>query len=1130
MAHTDESFTTIKVGDYDDTGLKSYLRQHGLTLAPAEARKVASLLGRDPTLTEMTLFDTMWSEHCSYKSSRPILKKYLPTSASNVVVGPVEDAGIVDFGEIDGKRYGIIFAHESHNHPSQVMPVEGAATGIGGIVRDVYCMGGEVIAVLDPLRFGWPAVGRDTDDRAGGAGVGVGDAAARDFEKEAAHRLEIAREVVTGIWEYGNPIGVPNLGGDVYFHPSFNENCLVNVVAVGIVEHDHITHSAVPSAAADEPYDLILVGKPTDWSGMGGAAFASADLDAEAATENKGAVQTPDPFLKRMLTVANREVLALARREGVVFGFKDLGAGGVSCVTSELADAGGFGCDVDLALVHAADEDVPARVIACSETQERYGLAVPSRLTQQVLRIYNEDFALPSVYAGACARRIGEVTTDGQYVLRYGDRLLCDSAVETVTSGISYERPAAAPEREPVPEDARLPEAPVAEIGAEWSALMAHPNIASREYIYRHYDPEVQAGAVLRPGEADAGVVAPVAGSRRAVALSADGNPLLGLADPYLAGAAAVVEACRNVACVGGEPAAITDCLCFGNPEVPSVFWQFTEAVRGVGDACRGIGRLSRPDEPVPVISGNVSFYNQSPSGRTVAPSPIVGCVGFVDDYRHCRSQRLKDAGDVIFLIGRRSADLAGSLYLDAGFSAGRPAPPALELAAAPRGLGAVVELVRAGQINAAHDISDGGLAVCLTEMALGLEGQQLCGARLTVPDALAQLSERELLFGEAGGFLVTCAPDRADTVRQNLTSAGVDWWRLGEVTADDTLCVEFPARDTRQQLGVGELAAIWQRALPRLVGGRPAADAVPTAPATAVGDTAGGEPGNADAEPTARELAAMAGPAVVTGAPPRVAVLQLPGVNCEDESARYVTAAGGRAEIFRWTRPATDLRNFDGFLLPGGFSYQDRVRAGAVAAKDPLIEVLLWAAAAGKPVLGICNGCQVLVESGLVPGLEPGTVEIALAANRFPGRRGYYSRWVNLEPVADAHTGFTEGLTGTLPLPIAHAEGRFTHEQPEFFERLLADGYIALRYVGMSPGTEDNPNGSLAAAAALTNRDGNVLAMMPHPERAARLFMVPEDLPHAWGRRRRAAAGDGGRLEEAGPGHFLLRRLVELC
>ncbi|MFO7608177.1 MAG: phosphoribosylformylglycinamidine synthase subunit PurL [Candidatus Krumholzibacteriia bacterium] len=1090
MASHDESFAPIPVGGYDDPGLKACLKEHGLTLQPGEARRVAQLLGRDPTLTELTLFDTMWSEHCSYKSSRPHLKANLPTTGENVVVGPVEDAGVVDFGEIDGRRYGIIFAHESHNHPSQVMPVEGAATGIGGIVRDVYCMGGEVIATLDPLRFGWPA------DRDGDTGP------------DAAHRLEIAREVVTGIWEYGNAIGVPNLGGDVYFHPSFNENCLVNVVAVGLVEHDHITHSAVPPQAKDEPYDLILVGKPTDWSGMGGAAFASATLDAASATENKGSVQTPDPFLKRILTVANREVLKLARAEGVTIGFKDLGAGGISCVTSELADAGGFGCDVDVQLVHQI-ADLPPRVCACSETQERYGLAVPARLTAQVLRIYNEDFALPTLYAGACARKIGVVTREPRYILRWGDQVLCDAPIATITEGIRYDREARAPARRAVPADERLPEADPARIGQEWAALLEHPNLASREYVYRHYDSEVQAATILRPGEADAGVVAPVPGSRRAVALSADGNPLLGLADPWTAGAAAVLEACRNVACVGGEPAAITDCLNFGNPEVPEAFWQFREAVRGVGDACRGVGCYAREERPLPVISGNVSFYNQSSSGRAVAPSPIVACVGIVADWTHSRSQRLKEAGDRILLVGARAPETGGSVYLDAGFAAGRPAVPALDFAQLKREIGAVIELVKAGLVTAAHDISDGGLAVCLSEMAMGQEGAALRGAAVALPPDTG-LTAREFLFGEAGGFLVTVPADRAAAAAAVLDTAGAGWWDLGEVTADGRLAVAGVC-----DLDVADLTRRWQTALPRLLGGPDAAAQVP-GPATAP------RPGEQDPD--------VPLPRVNLGARPRVAVLQLPGVNCEEESARLLAVCGAAGEIFRWTRPAAELAPYDGFLVPGGFSYQDRVRAGAVAAKDPLLRVLLEAAEAGKPVLGICNGCQVLVEAGLVPGLEPGAVEVALAANRVPGRRGYLARWVGVAAHPRARSPFVEGLTGSIPLPMAHAEGRFTHEDPAFFARLAEQGLVALVYGPLGGREGSNPNGSLLDTAGLTNARGNVLAMMPHPERAAQLRHVPEDLPHAWGRARLRAAGDFSLLETAGPGTFLLRRLVELC
>jgi phosphoribosylformylglycinamidine synthase II/phosphoribosylformylglycinamidine synthase I len=1090
MASHDESFAPVPVGAYDDAGLKAYLKQHGLTLQPDEARRVAELLGRDPTLTEMTLFDTMWSEHCSYKSSRPHLKANLPTTGDNVVVGPVEDAGVVDFGEIDGRKYGIIFAHESHNHPSQVMPVEGAATGIGGIVRDVYCMGGEVIATLDPLRFGWP------EDRSGDAGP------------DAAHRLEIAREVVTGIWEYGNAIGVPNVGGDVYFHPSFNENCLVNVVAVGLVEHEHITHSAVPPQAKDEPYELILVGKPTDWSGMGGAAFASATLDAASATENKGSVQTPDPFLKRILTVANREVLKMARAEGVTIGFKDLGAGGVSCVTSELVDAGGFGCDVDVQLVHQI-ADLPPRVCACSETQERYGLAVPARLTDRVLKIYNEDFALPSLYEGACARRIGKVTAERQYILRWGDEILCNAPVETITEGIRYDRRAQAPERAAVPADARLPEAAPGRIGDEWAALLEHPNVASREYVYRHYDSEVQAATILRPGEADAGVVAPVPGSRRAVAMSADGNPLLGLADPWTAGAAAVLEACRNVACVGGRPAAVTDCLNFGNPEVPEAFWQFTEAVRGIGDACRGVGCYASEDRPLPVVSGNVSFYNQSSSGRSVAPSPIVACVGIVDDYTRCRSQRLKTAGDRILLVGARRPETGGSLYLDAGFQAGRPAVPAIDFAQEKREIGAVIHLVQEGLATAAHDISDGGLAVALSEMAMGLEGAGLRGAEVALPDGLG-LTAREFLFNESGGFLVTVAADRQAAAAAILDAAGAAWWDLGEVTDTGRIGVAGVC-----DLDVTDLVRRWQSALPRLLGGAEGEAEVPAA---------AGAPRAEEQQP------GPAVPLVGKGHRPRVAVLQLPGVNCEEESARLLASAGARSEIFRWTRPAAELADFDGFLVPGGFSYQDRVRAGAVAAKDPLLRILLEAAEKGRPVLGICNGCQVLVEAGLVPGRDPGAVEVALAANRVPGRRGYLARWVGVQAHPRSRSPFVEGFTGTVPLPMAHAEGRFTHEDPEFFARLAEDGHVALVYSALGGRDSSNPNGALLDAAGLTNARGNVLAMMPHPERAAQLRHVPEDLPHAWGRARLAAAGDFTVLESAGPGAFLLRRLVEMC
>ena len=538
--------------------------------------------------------------------------------------------------------------------------------------------------------------------------------------------MDIARQVVDGIWQYGNAIGVPNLGGDVYFHPSFNENCLVNVVAVGIVEHDHITHSAVPPEAArrtlrpdpgGQAHRLVAA-----WAG---AAFASATLDAEAATENKGSVQTPDPFLKRILSWPTARCWRWPAREGVTIGFKDLGAGGVSCVTSELADAGGFGCDVDLQLVHQI-ADLPARVCACSETQERYGLAVPARLTEKVLKIYNEDFALPSLYDGACACRIGVVTTERRYVLRWGDRILCRRARRDHHRGHPL-RPAGRGARSGRRSGRTnaCPKRPVDDIADEWLALLAHPNVASREYIYRHYDTEVQANTILRPGEADAGVVAPVPGSRRAVALSADGNPLLGLADPWTAGAAAVLEACRNVACVGGEPAAVTDCLNFGNPEVPESFWQFTEAVRGVGDACRGVGCYARPGAPLPVISRQRQLLQpeqHGPVGGAVAHRGLRGAWSTTTPTAAASASRTP--GDLILLVGARRPETGGiaSTWTPASRPGGRRCRPSISTRPA-REIRAVIDLVRAGLVTAAHDISDGGLAVCLSEMAMGLEG-----------------------------------------------------------------------------------------------------------------------------------------------------------------------------------------------------------------------------------------------------------------------------------------------------------------------------------------------------------------------------------------------------------------------
>ena len=784
----------IEVSRLSRSDLEGALAEHSLTLKPDEARRVAELLGRDPTLTELTLFDTMWSEHCSYKSSRAHLKAHLPTDGPDVVLGPVEDAGIARLGEADGRRWCLVMSHESHNHPSQVLPFEGAATGIGGIVRDVYCMGATVVGVLDPLRFGDP------------------------HGEHAGRSREIMAGVVDGIWHYANALGVPNLGGDLVFHPGYDDNCLVNVVAVGLVAEEDIVRSRVPDAARDEPYDFILVGKPTDESGFGGAAFASVILDEEE--ENRGAVQVPDPFLKRVLSEANKAVLALARDEGAAIGFKDLGAGGIACVSSELADAGGFGMRVDLDRVAVSDPALPNRVIACSETQERYGLAVPRRLTPRVLAIYNEEYELPHVYPGACARVAGEVTGDGRYTLTRGDAVLCDAPVEVVTKGIRYEREAAPAARD-LPDP---PPAPERDLGADLLALLADPNLCDRRYLYRHYDGEVQGNACLRPGEADAGVLAPFAGSPLGLAVTADGNPWYGARDPYRGAALAVCEAVRNLACVGAWPLALTDCLNYGNPEKPGPFGAFADGVRGVGDACRGIGRLAEDDQapapahPIPVISGNVSFYNESAKGAAIPPSPIVALAGRVPDVSVVPGLQLKAAGDPVFLVGARRAELGGGAWHRVCRGSEGGAVPAPDFARVRAESLAVIRAVQAGWVRAAHDVGEGGLAAAAAEMLLGRRGAPTLGLDLDAAgcDGGAGLPAAARLFSETGGFLVELAPDAADGFAALCRELGADAFRLGAVTDAPRLALRDGGA-VLADLDAADLAAAWRGALPRL-------------------------------------------------------------------------------------------------------------------------------------------------------------------------------------------------------------------------------------------------------------------------------------------------------------------------
>jgi phosphoribosylformylglycinamidine synthase len=775
----------VRVSELTDEQLAAELKRHAVGLTPFEARRIVELVGHDPTLTELHIFNVEWSEHCSYKSSRATLKEFLPTDAPNVILGPQEDAGIIELCWHEGRRYGVVIAHESHNHPSQVLPREGAATGIGGIVRDVDCMGARVIATGDPLRFG-------------------------SLQSENVERTRwIVDGVVEGIWQYGNALGVPNLGGDVYFREAFDDNCLVNVVSLGIVAEEDIIHSAAPPEAATEPYDLILVGKPTDDSGFGGSAFASKVLSEEEQAEDRGAVQVDDPFLKNVLAMrkANEAVREAAKAQGYAIGIKDLGGGGFACGSSEITAAGGYGVEIDLDAVHVGLENLLPETICCAETQERYVLAVPRRFTPEVLRIYNEDWDLPNVYEGACARVVGTFNDTKRYVIKHRGKIVCDAPVEAVTSGIAYQR-------EETPRESRHSEPAFeqpADLGAALLMVLGHENVCSREFIYRAYDTEVQGNAVIRPGEADAGVCAPLEGCPAGVALAMDGNPAYGAISPYWAGANAVVEACRNVAAVGAMPAGLTDCLNYGNPETPTAFWEFREGVKGIADAARQVGLKSHPDHPVPVVSGNVSFYNESATGRAVEPSGIIACVGVMADSSKAVTTQLKHAGDALYLIGPRYDECGGSAYYQAlglGLGANVPQVRWDEQRAAIYG---IIDAIDRGLVAACHDISDGGLAVALAEMALGGYARGTLGADVDLAPLGSDLRADKLLFSESGGFVAEVKAGCEAEFAALFAGQPVTPVRLGAVTSEPGLRIAGLL-----SLETAQLAEAWTTGLAR--------------------------------------------------------------------------------------------------------------------------------------------------------------------------------------------------------------------------------------------------------------------------------------------------------------------------
>ena len=745
MAFTSE---IIDFSRLESDAIQTKLAELNIPLTPEEAMKIQNeMLGRAPSLAELVLFSIQGSEHCSYKSSRSHLKQFT-TEGPDVILGAKEDAGVISVAtDHEGHRWCVVMSHESHNHPSQIVPYEGAATGVGGNVRDVMCMGAEVIACTDSFRFG-------------------------DINRNKTKWIHDG--VVAGIAGYGNPLGIPNISGDIYYHEGYNENCLVTLVTLGIVREDHIIHSYAPKNA--DGYDLILIGKPTDNSGFGGASFASLELEEKKKEQNKGAVQEPNAFLERHLLKSTYALFNILKEKNLInnIGFKDLGAGGIACASVELADTSGYGSEVWMDKIHIGMENLHPSVYLCSETQERFMWVSPPELTNFIVDHYNTAFDLPGVSAGSMASIIGKIRNDGQYIVHNGNEEIVNAPAKDVTEGFLYNRPFE--QREITFAEPNLSE-PL-DYNQVLLNILSHENMASREPVFEQYDKQVQGRTQMETGVADAGVMSPFNSEKYpseirdvGIALSTDHNPRHGLISPYWCGVNSVVEAMRNVAAVGTTPHAITDCLCFGSPENPHQMWDFVESVRGITEACHAITLKDNPDHPTPIIAGNVSFYNESKSGA-IPPSPIVSCLGRIQDVNKIIPMHFQKSDSIILMVGERKDELGGSvyysLYNELGINLPRP-----DLKEVKNQIFALNNCIEKRLVLSCHDIADGGVASAVAEMTFGNE----IGCDIKI---INDLRTDKTLFSETGGFVLELSMNNIEAVQSIFSNYGIELIKIG--------------------------------------------------------------------------------------------------------------------------------------------------------------------------------------------------------------------------------------------------------------------------------------------------------------------------------------------------------------
>jgi phosphoribosylformylglycinamidine synthase subunit PurL len=766
--------------------------EHGLS--PEEYARTQKILGRDPSFTELGIFSVMWSEHCSYKSSRVHLKR-LPTRGTHVVQGPGENAGVVDIG--DGMV--AVFKIESHNHPSFVEPFQGAATGVGGILRDIFTMGARPFAVMDSLRFGPIASGVKTP--------AVSRAAT---EEEIARNRHILDGVIRGIGFYGNCFGVPTVGGEVVFEPCYANNPLVNALALGICRREELFFAK--ARGAGNP--VIYVGAKTGRDGIHGASLLASAEFSEESQQKRPNVQMGDPFMEKLLLEACLE----AMRTGAVVAIQDMGAAGLTSSSSEMASRGGLGIQIDLARVPQRETGMTPYEIMLSESQERMLLVAERGREREVFDVFHKW--------GLDAVEIGRVTEDGILrVLNHGEVAAAIPAHAIAEEGPRYERPIAAPDVKASAASAAAVAAasvPMAAAGTDLSesfqSLLASPTIASKRWITEQYDSMVQTNTTFGPGAGDAAVLR-LKESKRALALATDGNGRWGFLAPRLGAMHAVAEAARNVACSGARPIAATNCLNFGNPEKPEVMWQFSEAIDGIAEACRVL--------ETPITGGNVSFYNET-LGKAIYPTPVLGVLGLIEDAECALGSGFASEGDLIVLLdgmgngaakdgGLKAAarkEFASSEYAKTihGIVAGLP--PAIDLAAEKRLIDCLVELAGERAVRSAHDVSDGGLAVSVAEACFGRDGLSAeIAIDATAPEDFAEAA----LFGERGARAVVSVA-AASLARVNAIAAQykVGAQRIGAVTRGE-FRIQYEGAAVIQG-SIESFRRVWSESLPKAI------------------------------------------------------------------------------------------------------------------------------------------------------------------------------------------------------------------------------------------------------------------------------------------------------------------------